>query len=214
MRIETAEHLHLLAALNYYSRIRFITQLLPLLRNAHTLRRVVTVGGGGKEGLLDVTDFPALRVPLPLLRGHLTTLITLGLETVTKKAVDVCFVHDYPGTVNTGLYRDMDAPPFNTSLCVPIEECGERHLYLATSAQFPSREGTDIAVRLTGGVQVAAGTTGEIGTGVYSVGEDCESASSEVVELLTVLRGKGTVEEVWRHTEGEFQRIAELDGSM
>jgi hypothetical protein len=174
----------------------------------------VTVGGGGKEGLLDVTDFPALRVPLSQLRGHLTTLITLGLEAVAKTASDVSFIHDYPGTVNTGLYRNMDAPPFNTSLSVPIEECGERHLYLATSARFPSREGNNTAVRLNAGVQVAAGTTGEIGMGVYSVGETCESASSEVVELLAVLREKGTVEEVWRHTEGEFRRIAGLDGGM
>jgi hypothetical protein len=211
-RTETSEHVHLLAALNYYSRLRFITNLLPLLRNASTLRRVVTVGGGGKEGPLDVTDFPALRVPLPQLRGHLTTLITLGLEAVTKTASDVSFIHDYPGSVNTGLYRGMDAPPFDTSLSMPIEESGERHLYLATSARFPSRGGADTGVKLDAGVQVAAGTTGKVGTGVYSVGESCASASSEVVELLAVLREKGAVEEVWRHTEGEFRRIAELDG--
>ena len=174
----------------------------------------MTVGGGGKEGLLDVTDFPALRVPLPQLRGHLTTLITLGLEAVAKTATDVSFIHDYPGTVNTGLYRDMDAPPFDTSLSVPIQQCGERHLYLATSAQFPSRERENAAVRLGDGVQVAAGTTGEIGTGIYSVGETCESASSEVVELLAGLREKGTGEEVWRHTEGEFRRIAKLDEGL
>ena len=179
----------------------------------------MTVGGGGKEGLLDVTKFPALRVPLPQFRGHLTTLITLGLEAVAKTATDVSFIHDYPGTVNTGLYRDMNAPPFNTSLSVPIQECGERHLYLATSAQFPSRERENAAVRLGDGAQVVVGTTGKIGTGVYSVGETCESASSEsasneVVELLAGLREKGTVEEVWRHTEGEIRRIAKLDGGL
>ncbi|MCJ1292055.1 hypothetical protein MMC34_003605 [Xylographa carneopallida] len=211
---ETPEHVHLLAALNYSSRLRFTTHLLPLLQNTPTLRRVVTVGGGGKEGLLDATDFPALRVPFPQLRGHLTTLITLGLEAVAKTATDVSFIHDYPGTVNTGLYRDMDAPPFDTSLTVPIQECGERHLYLATSAQFPSGEGENAAVRLSDGVQVAAGTTGKIGTGVYSVGETCESASSEVVEFLAGLREKGMVEEVWRHTEGEFRRITKLDGGL
>ena len=171
----------------------------------------MTVGGGGKEGPLDATDFPALRVPVPQLRGHLTTLITLGLEAVAKTAADVSFVHDYPGTVNTGLYRDMDAPPFDTSLCVPIQECGERHLYLATSAQFPPRKGKNVAVRLSDGVQVAVGTTGKIGTGIYSVGETCESASSEVVRFLAELREKEMVEEVWRHTEGEFRRIAKLD---
>jgi hypothetical protein len=211
---ETSENIHLLTALNYYSRLRFITNLLPLLRNASTLRRIVTVGGGGKEGPLDVTDFPALRVPLPQLRGHLTTLITLGLEAVAEKVSDVSFIHDYPGSVNTGLYRNMVAPPFDISLSVPIEESGERHLYLATSGRFPSREGSDTVVNSDADVQVAAGTTGEVGTGVYSVGEGCESAPSEVVELLAILREKGTVEEVWRHTLGEFRRIAELDGGI
>jgi predicted deacylase len=108
----------------------------------------------------------------------------------------------------------MEAPPFDTSLSMPIEECGERHLYLATSARYPPREGDNIAVRLNTGVQVATGTTGEIGTGVYSVEETCESASGEVVDLLAVLREKGMVEKVWRHTEQEFQRITELRDDM
>ncbi|KUJ06448.1 uncharacterized protein LY89DRAFT_692431 [Mollisia scopiformis] len=210
-RSKTSEHVHLLAALNYYSRIRFITNLLPLLQNAPTLRRVVNVGGGGLEGPLDVTDFPALRVPVPELRGHLITLVTFGIEAVAKTAPTVSFIHNYPGTVYTGLYRDMDAPPFDTSLSVPIEECGERHFYLTTSARFPPREGESTAVRLSDGIEVAAGTTGKIGTGIYSVGQTCESASSEVVELLAGLREKGMVEEVWGHTKGEFQRIAKLN---
>jgi hypothetical protein len=161
------------------------------------------------EGPLDATDFPALRVPLPELRGHLCTLITLGLECVAKTAPEVGFVHDYPGSVNTGLYRGMKGPPFDPQVSVPIEECGERHLYLATSARYPPREGESTAVRLGDSVEVAMGSTGEVGTGVYSVGPDCESASSEARELLTGLREKGMVEEVWQHTELEFKRITE-----
>jgi hypothetical protein len=83
--IETSEHVHLLAALNYYSRMRFITNLIPLLQASPTLSRIVVVPGGGMEGRLDPADFPALRVPLPQLRGHLSSLITLGLEHVAKR---------------------------------------------------------------------------------------------------------------------------------
>lgn len=215
-RSETSEHVHLLTALNYYSRLRFITNLLPLIQSpaSAAFRRIVTVGGGGKEGPIDAADFPALRVPLPKLRPHLTTLITLGLESVAKIAPEVSFIHDYPGSVITGLYRNMESPPFDASSSVSIEESGERHLYLATSAKFPPKEGERTAVRLGDGVEVALGTTGEMGTGVYSVGEDCESASKEVVELLAGLREQGMVEEVWRHTEGVFKRVSGLDGGQ
>jgi hypothetical protein len=99
-------------------------------------------------------------------------------------------------------------------VCVPVEESGERHLYLATSARFPPVRGGSDAVRLRDGVGVALGTRGEIGSGVYSVGWDCESASRAVQELLAGLRGMGMVEEVWRHSEGEFKRITELDGGL
>ena len=223
-RGETPEHLQVLAALTYYSRIRFITNLLPLLRHASVLRRVVTVAGGSLEGPLDASDFSARHVPLRAIRGHLTTLISLGLEAVAKMAPEVSFIHDYPGTVDTSLASRM--PGFvgvvirayiylaGRWICVPIEESGERHLYLATSARYPpvnDRNGSDPTVPLGKGVDVARGTNGGIGSGVYSVGWDGESSSPIVQKLLAGLRDKGMVEEIWGHTESEFNRITEPD---
>lgn len=108
----------------------------------------------------------------------------------------------------------MSEALLRTYVFVPLDESGERHLYLATSARFPPVRGGSAAVRLGDGVGIAVGTTGEIGSGVYSVGRDCESASHAVRELLAGLREKGMVEEVWRHTEGEFKRITELDRKL
>jgi hypothetical protein len=102
-------------------------------------------------------------------------------------------------------------------VCVPIEETGERHLYLATSARYPpvsGGSGHDFAVPLGDGVDVARGTTGGGGSGVYSVGWDDESSSPAVRKLLAGFRDKGMVEEVWRHTEGEFKRITEQDEGL
>ncbi|RDW71426.1 hypothetical protein BP6252_07989 [Coleophoma cylindrospora] len=221
-RRETPEHLHLLASLNYYSRLRFITNLLPLLQRASALRRVVTVAGGGLEGPLDPSDFPALHVPLRAIRGHLTTLITLGLEAVATKAPEVSFVHDYPGTVKTplmsrtegflGVFLRALVYLLGRWMCVPLEESGDRHLYLATSARYPPRKGEssrDFAVPLGSGVEVARGTTGEAASGVYSVGWDCEGPSPAAEKLLAGLREAGMVDEIWRHTEKEFKRITE-----
>lgn len=205
--IETSEHLHLIAALNYYSRVRAIINLLPLLQNATSLRRIVTVGGGGHEGAIDTTDFQALRVPLPDLRPHLITLITLGLEAVARTAPEVSIVHDYPGTVKTPLLKDLPEEMLRDAVFVPLEECGERHVYLATSANYPPRSGDSIGVPLGDGIDVASGSTGEPGNGMYSVGQDGGGLSPAVQELLTDLRGKGMVDAIWRHTEAEFKRI-------
>ena len=90
---------------------------------------------------------------------------------------------------------------------VPVE-CGERHLFLATSARFQPRNfDGDGGVPVSEGVEVARGTNGEVGSGVYSVGWDGTSASGTVEELLAGYRDKGMVEDIWRHAESEFDRI-------
>jgi hypothetical protein len=195
-----------------------------LIKKTPSLRRIVTVGGGTLEGPIDPTDFPALRVPLLKIRGHLTTLITLGLEAVARTASEVSFVHDYPGTVNTPLMTHAKGLHgvlvrayvglFGRWVCVPIEESGERHLYLATSSRFQPASGKNAGIQLGEGVKVAVGTTGESGSGVYSVGWDCESVSPAVLELLAGLREKGMVDDIWRHTEGEYKRITAKDGEL
>ncbi|CEJ92068.1 hypothetical protein VHEMI07746 [[Torrubiella] hemipterigena] len=205
-KTKTSEHVHLLAALNYYSRIRFMANLATLIQNATSPRRIVNVGGGGMEGLLDATDLPGLRVTPDMIRGHLSTLITLGIEAIQKTAPKISFIHNYPGTVLTGLYRDMETIPFDPSLAMPLDECGERHLYLATSKRYPSLVQDTVTVRVQGGDDVAIGTTGEFGTGVYSIGSDGE-AVSESRAILAQLRQQGMVEEIQRHTMGEFIRI-------
>ena len=220
MHKETSEHIHLLTALSYYSRTRFITNLLPLLQRASVLRRVVTVGKGGFEGPLDSSDFPASRVPLRAIRGHVCTLMSLGLESVAKMAPEVSFVHCDPGAVKTALYDRVEGV-FGVLMrvflfvvgywvCVPIEECGERQLFLATSARYPPASVGNVGdsgVSRGDGIDVARGTTGETGSGVYSVLWDGTSAPPTVQKVLAGYREEGMVEEIGRHTEGEFNRI-------
>ncbi|KAI9828097.1 MAG: hypothetical protein M1832_003624 [Thelocarpon impressellum] len=217
---ETSEGLHFPMALTYYARTRFIANLLPLLQQATALRRVVTVGVSGKEGPLFTDDFQGWKVPILSQRGHLGSLLTLSLEALAQKAPDVSFIHDFPGPVKTDLARDAKGAvmavlkvafkivgPF---VYIPNEESGERHLFLATSARYPAGASVDASsgVPLADGLAVARGTTGESGSGVYSVGSDGESAGPKVEALLAQFRKDGTSEEMWNHTEGEFKRIA------
>ena len=131
-------------------------------------------------------------------------------------------MHGFPGAVNTSLFGRIDGILgvvlrayiyfLGRWICVPIEESGERHLYLATSARFPpASAGSDggSGVPEGDGIDVAQGTTGEVGSGVYSVQWDGASASPTVHKLLAGYRDKGMVEEIWQHTESEFKRITE-----
>lgn len=146
-------------------------------------------------------------------------MVTLSLETLAKSAPEVSFIHEFPGIVKTGIGRDATTflvliikaifTIVGPWLYIPNDESGERHLFLATSARYPSRTRADEAsgVPLVEGVAVARGTTGEMESGVYSLDWDCESSGPKVEKILAKLREDGLVEKVWEHTEEEFKRI-------
>ncbi|KAL6898646.1 hypothetical protein GGI43DRAFT_428337 [Trichoderma evansii] len=205
-RTVTSEGLHLLAALNYYSRIRIIQNLIPLVAQAPFFRRIVSIGGGGHEGSLDTSDFQALKVPMENLREHLSTLVTLGLQGVARSSPEVSIVHCYPGTVKTPLLKNMPEEMLKTLTFVPLEETGERHLYLATSSKYSPLKNASIAIPLGDGVEVSLGSGGQAG-GVYSIRQDGENATPEIMQKLADLRTSGVMEEVWSHTQEEFARI-------
>ena len=223
---ETLEGLELSAALVTYSRNRFILNLLPLLQQATALRRVVTVCAATKEGSIDTTDFQGWKVPALSLRGHVSSLVTLSLEALAKKAPDVSFVHDFPGPVKSGIGRGVKGAAMLILVAVfkiigpfiymPNQESGERHLFFATSARYPAGKGGDEAsgVPLAGGVAVARGTSGESGSGVYSVDQYGESAGPPVEELLAKFRKEGMVEKVWEQMEEEYERITGLEAKL
>lgn len=155
-------------------------------------------------------------------RGHASSLITVSLEALAKDAPGVSFIHDFPGSVKTNLARGGEGPAIyvlkqvfkviGPMINMPNQECGERQLFLATSAKYPSQDLEASGVPLTsGGSPVANGTSGKSGSGVYSIGSDGESSGAKVVELLAKFRNEGMVEQVWSHTLKEYKRITGSD---
>ena len=145
---ETTEGLHYPIALAVHSRTRFTANLLPLLRRARGLRRVVTVFTGGKEGAIDFADFQGWKMSNPIRsRSHASSIVTLTLESLAARAPDVAFVHHFPGVVKSGSGRDARGPlmavfkavfaVIGPLFYVPLPEVGERHLYAGTSAMYP-----------------------------------------------------------------------------
>ncbi|KAK0641935.1 hypothetical protein B0T16DRAFT_431540 [Cercophora newfieldiana] len=218
---ETEEGLDYATAVSYYSRVRFIVNLLPLLQRAPSLRRVVSVLAGTKEGEVNVQDFSGQSLPIVQQRGHLGSMTTLALESIALEAPDVSFVHSFPGSVKTNLGSDVKTASmmilravikvFGPLVNLPYAEAGERQLFLATSARFPPKlEANGAAtsgVTVSSEVKVSLASNGEEGSGVYSVNYEGEPGPQKVKDLLMKQRADDVVRKVWLHTEEVFTRV-------
>ena len=99
------------------------------------------------RGPISVNDFPARKVSALSARGHASSLVTLSLEALAKKAPDVTFIHNFPGPVKSNFLRSGQGAAISVMNGIfkvisplmsfySLEECGERHLFLATSARY------------------------------------------------------------------------------
>ncbi|RBR21465.1 hypothetical protein FVER53590_03886 [Fusarium verticillioides] len=216
---DTEEGLPLVTGLTIYSRNRLAINLLPLLKKARSLRRVISVMAGTHEGKLFSDDIAARNIPFTSIhnsRGHLCSALTLSLQALARQAPEVSFIHNFPGSVDTNQIRSGDGFMmqvmkywFKVSMTVrrqwlPKEECGERHAWLCLTGRYPGKEGSENGIKEG---EVAVGIDGNKGSGVYSVDWDGESASGEVVKLLDGFKEEGLVEKVWKDQEKEFVRI-------
>ncbi|KAI0440583.1 putative short-chain dehydrogenases/reductase [Xylaria telfairii] len=215
---ETSEGLPVASVLVTHSRARFITNLLPLLQRAPSLRRVVSVGAATCEGPIDLSNMSGAGFPLRKWRDQIASIATLLLEEAQRRAPDVAFIHTVPGAVESGIMRDMQ-PTLRLSILigisrllgpfinVPPAECGERHVFAATSAAFTPSEGAGCAGVPLGGVATARGTDGKMGSGVYSLSQKLDSASPKVEEMLRRFREDGTAVKVCDVVAADFKRI-------
>lgn len=218
---DTEEGISAQIATMYYARIRFIANLLPLIQRAPSLRRVVSVLCGTKEGEVNLQDLPGRTVSLLQMRSHFGSMTTLALESLALEAPDVSFVHDFPGTVKSDIGSDSDKLALvalrlilkvvGPLVYIPDVEVGDRHLYLATSARFPpklSADGVEAAgVSIPNDIKVSIGSNGDRGSGVYSVNYDGEPPSPKVLKVLMQLRADDVVRKVWQHTEDVFTGV-------
>lgn len=147
-------------------------------------------------------------------------MTTLALEVLAQKAPTVSFVHDFPGGVMTDLFKGAPGIQgfmiflagfvmkhlFARWVCVPIEECGERHVFLATSGKYKPKEGKAVGIPLLDGENIAKGADGEYGSGVYSVDWDGEGPGQAEAKLKE-LRRKELREVVWNHLDQKFNGV-------
>jgi NAD(P)-dependent dehydrogenase (short-subunit alcohol dehydrogenase family) len=219
---ETAEGLPLAGALALYSRLRFILNLMPLIRKATGLRRVVSVGAATCEGDIDTDNILGRGFPIMKWRNQLAACQTLLLEQVAQREPNVSFIHNVPGIVKSAIGRDAEGFGLSIMLGItnilgpliqtPPDECGKRHVFLATSAMYPpNKTGTLDGVPLQRGLNMAKGTNGSTGSGVYSVDNNNNSSPTRVETVLALHRNTGTDKIVWDSVVGDFKRITGVE---
>ena len=229
---DSSEGIDIPHALRYYSRLRFVYNLLPLL-HASSNPRVISILAGGREKPIDVTnlelkrDFNAMTATT-----NGTTQTTLALEELAKSNPDITFIHKYPGFVDTGvLHRLMGTakgiyvlpalfadwlilPVMTFLLAISVDEAGERGLFLATSARYPPSKpkGDFVGTPLPKGVEVAKSSAEVDGVpnGVYRLGAKDDSAPE--AEILPVYRRDGTETIVWEETLKVWERALGRSG--
>jgi NAD(P)-dependent dehydrogenase (short-subunit alcohol dehydrogenase family) len=216
-RDETKEGLDRKFALHYYSRMRFVQNLLPELTAAAddtnpnaTLSRVVSVYDPflGKKGGLDFADLSLKKgYALGAVATHASAMQNFALERFARMNPKTSFIHEQPGGVETGLVKSAWVKPLTfllKPLLVPRVESGERHLFEATAPRYAPRAKADEVE------DVVMGADDVKGSGFYQLSWNGAVAGPSKKEAE--MKADGVEKKIWDHTEEVFRKICDEDG--
>lgn len=209
---DTSEGLEISHALEFYSRICFTQNLLPLLHSSDRAR-VMSIRSGGMEGdyFFNADDLlleaPGAFGAMASVR-HMVNMNTLALERIAQMPENrnIVFMHCHPGGVRTGnLFRGFQEGSWGSWLAAtfmdPViwlmaygeEEAAERYLYQITSAAFGGK-GIPLGTGVIAGKDTKGGREGSL----FLVHHTCETTLNE--ENLKKLRVSAQ-DKVWIKTQ-------------
>ncbi|KAJ6023963.1 short-chain dehydrogenases/reductase [Penicillium herquei] len=182
--------------LRYYSRMRFIYNLLPTLEVAKS-PRVVSVLASGKEMKIEEDNLDLQKdFSFSASTGYPATMTSLAFEILASQHPSINFIHVFPGIVATSLMKKSVGSFMGSILSFitkPISmsasESGEWHVFLSTSTEFRARNAS----------------SSQPSGGSYIVNYDGKNVSKDA--LMAELRGKGFLDTVWKHTLDTFDRL-------
>lgn len=201
----------------YYGRMRFLQNLLPLLKEAQA-PRVVSVLAAGRESIIEDDNLDLCK-PTSFLAAstYAATMNSAAFEYLAEQNPSVSFIHEFPGIVATPLFKKVFGGFLGTVvtfLVTPISisaaESGEWNVFLSTSPSFPSKNS---ATSEEASGRIAPASTGQVGGGSYILKYNGQDATNK--KVMTELREKQFPETLWKHTLSTFDRIlsSEQDGS-
>ena len=199
----------------YYSRIAFITKLLPLLLESSLPATVVSVYAAGFEAKLYSEDL-SLRQPshysYSQARSHVVYMHTCFFEELAERHKEkLRLIHIFPGlVVHKGMYS-KDNPwwlrflftkvlPF-FGMDMDIEKVGHMMIALVSPVKYPARS----LEEKTKSPTAIRGTDGIPGSGAYALKETGES--SYPTKRYTQLDKGDLKEKVWNHTNLALEQI-------
>lgn len=218
----TSEGLVLSLSLLYYSRMRFITQLLPLLTTSSLPGRVVSIFGPGRDTKLILDDL-SLSKPknfnFTTLGSHAAYMTTFFFERIAAdNPGKISLSHYFPMLVITPAFKGDGVPawfkgvytvlnPLLKALSVNARECGDRVLF-HTSPRFPARpsSGETHSLSRIGNVTIAMSSDGICGGGAYRVNWNGEEVP--LGKGYKNIRKEEVRIKVWEHTMAVFQGIS------
>lgn len=219
----TKEGLDAFLSTTYYSRVRFIMQLMPLLTASPVPGHVISIYAGGMEDGTAKPDELPIGLPPPetygitTVRKHTCFMKNFLFEELADQhAGHLSLSHIYPGLVDGPTFYSPDMPtwfrivwrllkPLASFFMTSKDDCGDVMLYLATE-RYPAK-GTfkDGEMNLVGGVEVARSTNGELGGGSYALGQRGDVQTKEV--SYEKVRREGLGQKIWDHTMEILGRI-------
>jgi hypothetical protein len=200
----------------YYSRMRFITQLLPLLLQSSPAH-IVSVFSPKRDAQLLENDL-SLREPTHYsfmnMGSHVSYMTTFYFEKLAAQHPGkLSLTHYYPGIVLTKGFNDPKLPglfrvaysivaPIARPFTVKRAESGARVIFNA-SARFPAGQN---GATSKDSLEVAIASNGIVGGGAYRVDWNGEIIPKGAI--YKELEKNGTSEKVWEHTNEAFKVIS------
>jgi hypothetical protein len=199
--LDTKEGLDIAFALSYYSRMRLLINLLPLLRESANPRILSVLNAGQEEkmiendiGLENPQNFgPRIAIV------HTTTMMTLALEHLALNDKRITFIHSFPGLVATDIFSRLKAPEsFGIIGRILVKVVGR---FVGTLQWLFGMSTADSGAR-----QAFILTNAEFGPGeAWRIDDKCEPTVKAGV--LEQYRELGWREKVWEYTMGVFDKI-------
>ncbi|KAE8151344.1 hypothetical protein BDV25DRAFT_152802 [Aspergillus avenaceus] len=212
---DTSEGLENNHALRYYSRMRFVHNLLPLLSASKTPARVVTVLAGGQEGKIEEDNLD-LQKSWSFMKAasYAATMNSLAVEHLAAQYPTISFAHVFPGVVRTPLMNTSFGSIagsivgfLSRPMSLSLQESGQRNVFISTSAAYPPaapEDPTSIGVPLVDGLKATVASTGKVGGGSYILNYDGANNANE--KLMNGYREQGFPKKVWDHTLAIFSK--------